>query len=1003
MHLAPWLRRVVLSVAVLLAASITARGDTIPDWLPHYDLDIQLDTCEHVVKVVERVTWTNRHARPANELVFNVYPRFKIHGGEMIKLVKTLELLRTAPEAAANTNSGHFEMHAVTDAGGAQPIPFRFYDELHTAMRVDLPCPVRQGEQVTIEMHFTFQLPHMQGRWGWWKDVTFLANWYPVLAYYDDNGWQPTPFVAWHQPFFNEAGVYSVRVKLPADQKVASTGTICEEHTLGNGLKEILIVGCCAREFSIVCSNRFIELCGQAERAKVRVLAFPEHEHLARKALESACEVIPIYNRWFGIYPYEEFEIVESHFPWNGNECSGLIMIDERVFNMPHMAEIYVDHLISHETLHQWWYNVVGTNGYCETFMDEGVVSFYTAKRVQAKYGKNAPFLRLPHGFQWLPNIHHDDYRFNGMYGTMARGEMTRTVQPLPEFGNVVTLFSMTYDRGAKIFGMIEERIGEEAFYDFMKLVYSKYQFRILRVADYQRELEAYTGRSWDEFFRNWLYGVGMSDWALEEVKVTDLGAQSPFSLYFNKMQLGPAGHRVSVIVKQCAEFTEPTYLGVKFERDGPYEIRIPIHPGIGVEEAELPVPARVETLPNGMMRVEMLLPKPPAQISVDPDQVLLDSNPANNHWKSECLWRLTPLYTPLDETDLTTPYDRWSVIMGPWIGYTGSGMGVTGPGYDQTGHMGARIGAYRLQHFKGGIYTSWEMDDQAMVLGGDGLIDHFPWHNTQIGFQFDHSLTPDWAETRRDRGRIWGRYIINYSSSFYMAPIEFVDVYARVENEFWQDAGVRKPGIERYDDLAAIGVHFHRDYLTPYWDPVGGYRLDLNFEHGMPELGGDETYHRLEGEFSTVKGLPSGLGYLSQTRLAGRLYAGYGWPVNGEHFQLGGSRRMRGMERAEIQGNAMWLASAEWRFPIWQNIDYPICDNVLAWKHLYGACFYDIGEMYLNKQSLGGVHHSLGVGLRMDMSVFSFIERFTLRMDMARALDDNGQLMFWFGMQQAF
>ena len=71
----------------------------------------------------------------------------------------------------------------------------------------------------------------------------------------------------------------------------------------------------------------------------------------------------------------------------------------------------------------------------------------------------------------------------------------------------------MTYDRGSQIVGMIEERLGEAAFLDFMRSVYEKYDFRILHVADFQRELEEYTGRSWDEFFQHWLYGTGMTDW----------------------------------------------------------------------------------------------------------------------------------------------------------------------------------------------------------------------------------------------------------------------------------------------------------------------------------------------------------------------------------------------------------------------------------------------------------------------------------------------------------
>ena len=65
----------------------------------------------------------------------------------------------------------------------------------------------------------------------------------------------------------------------------------------------------------------------------------------------------------------------------------------------------------------------------------------------------------------------------------------------MEDFGNVVNLFSGAYDRGSKIVGMIEERLGEAATFDFFRMLYRKYYFRIIRVADFKRELEEYTGR----------------------------------------------------------------------------------------------------------------------------------------------------------------------------------------------------------------------------------------------------------------------------------------------------------------------------------------------------------------------------------------------------------------------------------------------------------------------------------------------------------------------------
>ena len=56
---------------VLLAVAAFAVGGPVralepPPDLPRYDLDITLDTNAHTVQVRERVTWTNRHQRPAN-------------------------------------------------------------------------------------------------------------------------------------------------------------------------------------------------------------------------------------------------------------------------------------------------------------------------------------------------------------------------------------------------------------------------------------------------------------------------------------------------------------------------------------------------------------------------------------------------------------------------------------------------------------------------------------------------------------------------------------------------------------------------------------------------------------------------------------------------------------------------------------------------------------------------------------------------------------------------
>lgn len=1016
-------RTVILWVTVLCFYFATGRlyATDVPAWLPQYQLDLRLDLQAKRLWGVEKVTFYNRHDRPASELVFNAYSRYKIPEGEGVKLAKTLELLRSNPSEGIDWVGERLNVQSVLSAderGVQRAIPFVWRKDPHTAFEVVLPVPLKKGESVTVEIHFTLDLPDKEGRWGHREGITFLTHALPALAYYDEKGWQPTPFIAWHQPFFQEAGIYNVRLTLPEDQKVACTGSILSESLLGDGTKLVSIASCCAREFSMVCSNRFQEWSQQIERTRVRVLALPEHQEMAQRCLQVACEAIPLYNKWFGPYPFGDFCIAESHFAWNGNECSGLVMIDSRVMKLSPLMTRYIDHLVSHETLHQWWYNIVGTNGYKETFMDEAVACYYTAKVMQKKFGRNSKLLQYPFGQDWLPNVKHEDYRFYGLYGTLARKEETPTIQEMEKFGNVVTLFSMTYDRGAKIFNLIEERIGEEALFDFMRLLYAKYQFRILFVADFQKELEYYTGRSWKEFFDRWFYGVGGSDWSLANVTLEN-GSDNKGSV------------RAKITVKQLAEFTEPTYLGFKFKGDDGYTLRIPVRPGEslpGMNLAGIPatnatgtsfaswnlpspletaamakangvVPLKYETDADGKgMTIVVDLPQEPVQIAVDPDQVQLDKNPSNNYWKLQPDIRFTPLLTPLDETDITTSYDRWNIMAGPWLG-------INRPQFGQRAYAGVRGDLYRLQTFQGGGYVAWDAYDQDLKAGADAIFQHWPDTNTEVGGQYDHSLTPDWASLKRDRARVYGRYVVHETPSMYLNPVEYIEAYGRMESVASGSGDGRyvPPGVEGYNNQAGVGIRWYRNFLTPYWDPEGGYKFDLNLEYGLPIFGTYSWYDRMQAEFVYVKSMPDGLGYLSDSKWAFRVWGGKGWPANGYHFQLGGANLVRGLPRDAWEGDMGWVGSIEWRLPLWKKADVDFLYRIGELQNLYAVVYYDVGDIYLNNQSNSGIVSSVGVGLRLDLGWLGFIERTTIRLDVAKTVNQDQPVQFWFGLQHAF
>jgi Peptidase family M1 domain len=1063
-----------LTLVALCAAAPSLQAG-VPDWLPRYAVAFDLDVANGQLAGHMQATWTNCYRRPVRELVFNAHSHYVVPSSEIGFDAKMLEILRMDAGEVLGVDKPPFELHTVT-LPGDKPIdlPFRFEGDTNTNLVVPLPFELQPGQAVTVDLTFTFHIPKKQGRWGCWENITTLSNWLPVFAVFDDakleeplelgtgnsecgtktevrtpssqfrvpssggpvsQCWQPTPFVPWHQPFFNEACIYRVRARLPSNQQVACTGAIVARKDLGDGRQQVDIEADGVRDFAFLCSERYVSHDGVIAAQpgvpapiKVHVLAYAEHEFYAKEFVRIASEAIIAYSRWFGPYPYPEFTVAESYFGWNGNECGTLVMIDQRVFAMPHLAVSYVDYLLSHEVCHQWWYNQVGTNGYCETWMDEALATFFSNELENEKHGRNNQLIAYPAGLEWAPNIRRDDYRSYSLYGTIGRGENSPVVQEIPKFGHLGNLFSMCYDKGSRIVGMIEARLGEESFRSFMRVIFKKYQYRILRVADYQRELEAFTGDAngdWNRFFKEWLYGTGLCDWAVEKVEVHDRVSalcpswlpRRPLHAFRRKCNDPAYPVRVTVQLKQCGENTERTWLGFSMPGCEGYPIRVPIVPGADPYHIDEP-PCDVISTGKNEVRVEIQLPFEPEQIAVDPDQILVDTNPANNFWRPHLRWRLTPIYTFLEETDLTNAYDRWNVIAGPWI----YGTAYNDAWYTRSTMFGARAGLYRTQDFDGGAYVAYRTDFQDVVAGVDGLWDHWPYSHTQIGFNLEKRLAETEAgENEAFRAAAFARYVFMPSDSLYLLPAHFVEAFTAYQDNFFPYARNTTPDSVRFEHASTVGLHYCIDYRLPYWNPEGGFLFDTVYQTGIAELNGAEHgIHEFSAQGSIVKSLPDLTGcfdwspalrdtlhpllqWFGDTRLAMRLYGATGLPSQGLFFTLGGPDMFRGFDLADRQGSTVWVGSVEWRMPLARGLTYDCFDHIMGLRNVWGAVFYDIGNAYTSDHEVGPVAQAIGGGLRLDVSWFSFVERTTLRFDVAKTVNADTPLQFWVGVGYPF
>jgi hypothetical protein len=995
----------VIGVFVSLAATLSAAP---PDSLPKYDLRLAIDTSLHKATFHLAATWTNTSSKSVSEVQFNFYPQYRIPDGDHLLLAKTLELLRLNPSDGIDRAGRHGSLEKISLARPAaelQLLAFHYRNDNPSAVVVELPEPVPPGDSVTLELEGAILMPNKQGRWGHWQGVHFLTNALPVLAFHDDGGWHAVPFIPWHQPFWNEAGYYTATVRVPANQRLACSAPVKHETPQPDGWKDVTFEPFVGRDFAVLSSADYREYSEttklpSGKSVTIKCYAFEKHEYYAKEILKIVGEALPIYSEWFGDYPYAHLTVAESFFGWNGNECSGLVMIDERVFGMPHLARGYVEYLVSHETCHQWWYNLVGTNGYAETFVDEGAATYFTHRLLDRKRGKNNAFLDWPAGMKWMPNIQRENYRNSSLYGAIRRDELPPAAGELPGFNHLVGLFSGAYDRGSRVFGMIEDRLGRDAFFDFLRGVVEKYSWRILSSQQLRMELEAYTGQCWDEFFERWVYGKGLTDWRVESVETG--GAP----------KTGNA-KRTIVIVRQAGEYEEPTTVGFQLSVDPTALLRVPVGGFAEPRSFTLPSPlgpnltadVTVTPLGGGLYRIETDYAVAPRQVTVDPDKVLLDANPADNVWKPEPRVEVVPFYSLLNQTDLTADYDKWNFGGGPWIG----GSLYPDPWYARSSMIGLRAGVHRTQVFSGGVYAAYRTEYRDLVVGIDGLWDHWPHPKTQLGFSVEQRIDGPYGNVRgRDtatRAAAYARYVHQYGSSLYLPPLAYSELFSTYSDNFLPLARGRSRGAERPEWTQLTGLHTRINLYTPYWDPERGFWIDAIVGGGVAGLRRDEGHAQFRLELAAVQKVIEGecLGRLSQSRLAARIVAMAATPERGQFFALGGGTLFRGYDLAERQGSALWTANFELRLPLARDVEWDALDHTIGARNLWLAAFYDVGAIYSSGRTVGNVAHALGIGLRVDSALFSFIERVTFRFDIAKTLNDDTPAQFWFGIQHAF
>ncbi len=425
----------------------------------------------------ERVRYTNHSNDVLEEVVFRLY---------------------------ANLDAFSGRMNILNAAVDGQPV-ITTLQQRQSVLRVPLPETLPPGERVEVTLDFNASIEAgfsaSYGEFSMQRGVFTAPEWYPVLSVYEDgHGWwtERARNIQGEQTY-TEIGLYEVKFTAAEDVTIVLSGTEIDVIDNGDGTLTHHVVTGPMRDSIVIASMSLEKLSQESDGITYNVYYWNDPDELSRNTnaaeagLRMLIDATEAYNRVFGAYPFNEFDMVQTNTLAGGIEYPGVIVIADQYWNT---GTNFFEVVIAHEAGHQWWYSLVGNNQVAEPFIDESLTSF------------------TEYVYFWETAVSDRDVRDAADY-IRAEQNQYRTYlgqgnPDLPlglstdgyfefQYGQII------YTKGPLFFNEITDLIGREEMYRVLSEYFRRHKYEVATFSDVLAVFEDVTGQQWDQFFYEWV------------------------------------------------------------------------------------------------------------------------------------------------------------------------------------------------------------------------------------------------------------------------------------------------------------------------------------------------------------------------------------------------------------------------------------------------------------------------------------------------------------------
>jgi len=222
---------------------------------------------------------------------------------------------------------------------------------------------------------------------------------------------------------------------------------------------------------------------------------FPYNLEKAKEYFKQALDVVEVYNKYFGDYPFrnDDFKLVESFYEGMEHQSAIAYGNDYGKGKNSDYLNTQFDYIIVHEAAHEWWGNSIGAGDMADIWIHEGFATYAEYIFIEEELGHEEYLKELHHKMPYIFNFWPMVQNRNVNENTFAGGDV--------------------YTKGAVMLHCLRCNINNDSlFFNLVSEFYNRHKYSIVNSDDFVNFVSKFTKEDYNPFFNKFLYDANLPE-----------------------------------------------------------------------------------------------------------------------------------------------------------------------------------------------------------------------------------------------------------------------------------------------------------------------------------------------------------------------------------------------------------------------------------------------------------------------------------------------------------